>query len=146
MGKNPTIYYYCYDHNLPSGGQKHTYRHVDILNKNGFDAKVLHTAKNFRLTWFDNTTPVVSYQECVAKMNERRDFLVLPEDLGPRILDFPGRKVIFNKNIFHGFSAFGYEMRATYPTMTEVSLPPSPYPITTRSIWNLLTRACRFIE
>jgi hypothetical protein len=32
-----------------------------------------------------------------------RDYVVLPEDLGPKILRFAGRKVVFNKNLYHGF-------------------------------------------
>jgi glycosyltransferase involved in cell wall biosynthesis len=55
----PRIYYLCPDHSKASGGIKQIYRHVDILNKHGFNAYVLHATKNFKCTWFENCTPVV---------------------------------------------------------------------------------------
>jgi hypothetical protein len=34
-----------------------------------------------------------------------RDYLVLPEDLGPEILSYPGKKIIFSKNVYSGCRA-----------------------------------------
>jgi hypothetical protein len=44
-----------------------------------------------------------------------RDFIVLPEDLGQHILEFPGRKVIFNKNLYHGFTCYSDQSVTLYP-------------------------------
>lgn len=58
MNKNSHIFVLCPDDDRPYGGVKQVYRHVDILNKNGFSAFVLHQKKGFRCTWFDNTTRI----------------------------------------------------------------------------------------
>ena len=52
------IYYGCPDKDYPVGGIRVIYRHVDILNRHGFDAFVLHHYYPFRCTWFENTTRV----------------------------------------------------------------------------------------
>ena len=44
---NPQIFYLAYSHNRPTGGQKNTYRHVDILNELGYRAFIVHHEKNF---------------------------------------------------------------------------------------------------
>ena len=106
IDRPPKIFYFCYRHDRPAGGQKHTYRHVDILNKYGFDAAVFHPGDNYRLSWFANNTKVINADEFRQDFQPEYDFVVLPEDLGEKILRFPGRKIIFNKNVFHGFRAF----------------------------------------
>jgi glycosyltransferase involved in cell wall biosynthesis len=52
------IYFGCPDKDYPVGGIRAIYRHVDLLNRNGFDAFVLHHYYPFRCTWFANTTRV----------------------------------------------------------------------------------------
>ena len=104
---NRRYFYFCYDHNHPSGGQKHTYEHVDVLNEQGYEAAVVHSDAGFRLTWFENNTRVISQNELNSIFRPERDVMVLPEDLGARAAAFPGRKVIFNKNLYHGFRSFG---------------------------------------
>src|SRR6266542_5500719 len=99
------IFYFAYDHNRPSGGQKDTYQHVDILNRAGYEAYALHRTKGFRLGWFENSTAIVSDEWFWRRRDEERDIVVLPEDLGPAICSYPGHKVIFNKNLYHGFRA-----------------------------------------
>jgi glycosyltransferase involved in cell wall biosynthesis len=54
----PTVYFLTPDHNVPAGGIRVMYNHVDLLNKAGIEAAVLHQKKGFRCTWFDNTTRV----------------------------------------------------------------------------------------
>ena len=104
----PRIFYYCHRHQTPRGGQKHTYRHVDILTENGIEASVFHPGnESFRLTWFVNTTHVISESEFYKQVDPQKDFVVLPEDLGPELLNWPGKKIIFNKNVFDGFTCFG---------------------------------------
>lgn len=112
----PRIFYFSYRHNVPRGGQKHAYRHVDILSHHGMDAAIVHPGEEgFRLTWFENDTRVLSEAAFMRLVDPRKDLLVLPEDLGYQILSFPGRKVIFNKNIYSGFFAFGGPKNMGYP-------------------------------
>ena len=50
MNRNlPRIFVLCPDDNSPSGGNKILYRHVDILNRIGFDASALHQEKELSL-------------------------------------------------------------------------------------------------
>lgn len=113
----PRIFYFCYDHNRPTGGQKETYQHVDILNKCGFLAYALHTKEGFRLAWFENETRTIGQKGFEAIFDARRDYVVLPEDLGLKTSLFPGRKVIFNKNLYEGFATVGTECPAQYPAL-----------------------------
>lgn len=106
--QNPSrIFYVCYDHQLPLGGQKSTYQHVDALNRCGFEAAVVHGKRDYRLSWFDNETKVIAWDDFARQFEPARDFLVLPEDLGPKIAAYPGRKVIFNKGAYNGFASRG---------------------------------------
>lgn len=52
------LFFLSPDDNSPVGGIKVLYRHVDILNENGFQAAIVHTKKGFRCTWFENQTRV----------------------------------------------------------------------------------------
>jgi hypothetical protein len=111
----PQIFYYCYDHQYPTGGQKRTYKHVAILNRNGLPTFAWHREPGFRLQWFENDIPVVDAEGFARQFNKERDFLVLPEDLGWDILSYPGKKVIFNKNLYYGFDCFGRDVATCYP-------------------------------
>jgi hypothetical protein len=112
----PDIYYFAFSHDRPTGGNKHTYRHVDLLNEAGLRAVAFHADPGFqRYAWFDNDTPVVGPVEFARSFRPARDFLVLPEDLGARMLQFPGRKVVFNKNIYLGARALGRGPATTDP-------------------------------
>lgn len=91
------------------------YRHVDILNKHGYNAFVLHIQDGFRLTWFSNETKVVGLSEFKKMYDIERDFIACPEDLGNRILSFPGRKVIVNQNCYYGFYCFDFQKPQLYP-------------------------------
>jgi glycosyltransferase involved in cell wall biosynthesis len=115
----PKLFYYCYSHDKPTGGQKHTYRHVDVLNSCGYEAFVLHREKDYRLKWFENSTRVIDSEHFDRIFDAERDYLVLPEDLALKILDFPGRKVIFNKGIYNGFRSFGPAKPYLYPYLNK---------------------------
>jgi hypothetical protein len=41
------------------GGMRMLYRHVDILNGNGFSAYIVHSSPNFELDRFEYSTPVL---------------------------------------------------------------------------------------
>jgi len=70
-----TLFYVCPSSNSPWGGVRVIYRHVDILNKAGIPAWVVHDVPNFRCDWFDNSTKVVSLPLQVTD----EDVLVFPE-------------------------------------------------------------------
>lgn len=63
------IYFICPDLKTPSGGIKELYRQVDVLNKNGFKASVVHGNKHFRVNWFKNDTPIVWHSK-VDELNK----------------------------------------------------------------------------
>jgi glycosyltransferase involved in cell wall biosynthesis len=107
MSRSAKIFYHCYDTERRRGGQKSVYQHVDVLNQNGYEAFVVHSEAGYRIQWFDNNTRVISGTEFWRMFDPEYDYLVLPEDMGPRIMLFPGKKVVFNKNLFYGFSAIG---------------------------------------
>jgi glycosyltransferase involved in cell wall biosynthesis len=96
------IYLYCPDDNRPNGGIEKMYRQVDVLNRHGFDAVIVHLAEGFRCTWFENNTPVV-YARAVRPAPQ--DFIVAAEIYGPDVArTAPGiRKVIFNQNCYNTF-------------------------------------------
>jgi len=122
MSKRPTIYYWCPDYSSAVGGVKVMYRHVDILNRNGFNACILHRKKGFRCTWFENSTRV-SYIKKTRPVSS--DFLVIPEVYGSlyanpnerpkasrlffELFNTPAKKVIFNQNTYNTFSGHDFE-------------------------------------
>lgn len=118
----PTIFYRCHDHNRPTGGQKDTYQHVDVLNRNGCEAYVVHRDKGFRVTWFENATPVIDGATFIDMFNTDDDLLVLPEDLGPAISRYPGRKIIFNKNVYYGAEAMLGAAADPYRSIDVISM------------------------
>lgn len=111
----PVLYFHCYDHQRPAGGQKHTYSQVDALTQRGFAAYVVHGREDFRLRWFANQTPVLGPAEFARRYDPAIDLLVVPEDLGPQIRALPGRKVVFNKGVHSGFRALGLEADTPSP-------------------------------
>jgi hypothetical protein len=108
LNTTPKIYYYCYDLNVPTGGIKVLYQHVDILNKYGFPAFILHNEHGFRCTWFENSTPVVSVNELVILST---DYLVIPEEIFSKINKVARgmKKIVFNQGCYLTFSD-GYSL------------------------------------
>jgi|SRR5712664_227192 len=119
MTKKGRIYYLAGDASKASGGEKHTYDHVDILNAAGFEAYVLHSRPGYRHTWFDNNTPVIDYRSFWKVYDKASDYIVLPESFGHNIMRFPGKKIIFNKSLYIGFGSFGLFSCDTYPYLDE---------------------------
>jgi glycosyltransferase involved in cell wall biosynthesis len=101
-----TIYYLTPDHDVPSGGIRVIYRHVDALNAMSIPACVVHHTPEFRCTWFDNDTRVRSVGEVSLSPS---DVLVVPEWYGPGLgTDRPAlprgpRIVVFNQNVYGMF-------------------------------------------
>jgi glycosyltransferase involved in cell wall biosynthesis len=96
------IFFYCPDDNRPNGGVEKIYRHVDLLNRHGIAATVVHLAEGFRCSWFKNHTAIV-YARTVRPAPQ--DIIMAPEVFGPDIArTAPGiRKVIFNQNCYNTF-------------------------------------------
>lgn len=133
-----TIYYLCPDSNSPTGGIRVIYRHVDILNKHGLPAYVLHQKRRFRCTWFENDSRVAYTKFPLGSLASRvrdkirgftrsvvrtipivdgpaseigpDDLLVLPERLSLHL----GRigpdipKVILNQGVFLTFKGYSF--------------------------------------
>jgi len=125
------IYFICTDNKEPIGGVKQLYRQVDILNKNGFNAFIIHRKKGFRHKWFKNETKII-YNRTIyntidkilkkkqkpfkvlknyfrAKNDDPIDnngILVIPEIYGPYISELNKNieKVIFNQNCYYTFN------------------------------------------
>ncbi|MDX2195082.1 MAG: glycosyltransferase [Cytophagales bacterium] len=124
------IYYFAPDYNGPAGGIKVIYRHVDILNTHGINSCVLHGKRNFRCTWFENTTMVQCVHDVQIKAD---DVVIMPEifyhlladlriNIHEKIKNLIGhktdyfaakilwkstaKKVIFNQNAYHTFLDF----------------------------------------
>ena len=133
-----TVYYLCPEHKHPVGGVKVIYRHVDILNKHGIPAYVVHKTSGFRVSWFQNETPIVywrnsSLDRLSAKLRRRldaqavvdipirggphgrigaKDVLVIPENYGPGMANAYGRgikKVILNQNCYLTFKGYAWD-------------------------------------
>lgn len=113
--KQPKIFYFCFSDNQSSGGNKEIYRHVDILNKHNYQAFILHTAAGFKVTWFDHHTKIINLDKFKSLFDPETDFIVFPEDYGNDILCFPGKKIIFNQNVYYGFHIFSLQKPVSYP-------------------------------
>ena len=98
-----TVYYVAPDTDEPSGGMRVIYRHVDILNRSGIPAAVLHCRRGFRCTWFENNT-AVAYAPGLD-LDGGVDVLVLPEIYIDRVAEIaPGiPKIVFNQNAYLTF-------------------------------------------
>jgi len=122
MDRQNRIFYLCPDYSTPVGGVRVLYRHVDILNRNGFSAAILHRHKGFRCMWFENTTKV-SY---IGKTNfEASDYIVIPETYGSlygnsqqrpkarrhfwKMFNSPAGKIIFNQNSYNTFNRNSFQ-------------------------------------
>jgi hypothetical protein len=98
-----TLYYLCGSENVPYGGVRVAYRHVDILNDAGISASILHDIANFRCTWFENMTKVSWLPLEITDA----DVIVVPENRSSLLNTLaPGvPKVSFNQNAFYTFQS-----------------------------------------
>ncbi len=122
VSEHPTIYFLAPDLDVPVGGCRVIYRHVDILNAAGHRALALHRRSKFRYTWFNNDTLTTDLSVAVLK---RGDLLVVPE----RDVDLTWRlprgiaHVIFNQGIhltWHGNSEKINEHYSSHPDLAAV--------------------------
>ena len=112
--------------NLPSGAVKQTYRHVDILNSLGILACVAYQNPDFRCTWFENTTNVMSWNDIEMTAD---DYLVLGET-SPSVPPIAGAdrsaKVVLCQNPFQsvlGFDKNLWLIRQIYKEAAAVLCP-----------------------
>jgi glycosyltransferase involved in cell wall biosynthesis len=98
----PIVYYLAPSDDRPIGGIRVIYRHVDTLNALSIPARVVHSRKGFRCTWFDNDTRVTHSGAVVLRAD---DLLVIPEWYGPGLGARPPgvRVVVFNQRAYDTF-------------------------------------------
>lgn len=99
------VVYVVPDVTEPSGGVRAMYRHAELAQRTGFDAKVWHFAEGFQTGWFSSTAQVISGETCELGPD---DVLVVPEVM---VLDgfdpAPGvRKVVYNQNHYYTYDNF----------------------------------------
>lgn len=76
MNDKRRIFFLCGDDDVPIGGNKKIYELVDVLNKYGFKAYVMHSSWGYRFTWFKNNTPIV-----YPSWNMKEKFRIFKRDL-----------------------------------------------------------------
>jgi hypothetical protein len=98
----PRIYYLCPDTNVPTGGIRTMYRHVDVLNSAGLPSAIVHSRAGFACSWFDHDTAVTPASSVRLGHN---DVVMVPEFYDHRLLSLPTavRIVIFNQNTYRTF-------------------------------------------
>lgn len=126
----PVIYYLAPDFDIPSWGNGVLYNHVDLLNKNGIPAAILHHRKPFRYSWFHSSTHIEYLDDRSLNIKEN-DYLIVPEvnvkDEIPQKIKC--RKILFIQNVFiiltrldkaYNFNDLGYERSiVTMPHMKK---------------------------
>ena len=113
----PAIYIFCPDIPHPMGGVRMLYRHVDILNANGFDAAIVHSTRGFGIDWFEHSTHVLH-----GPMKLKTDDIAVFSEIGGlKIADSfaANRKVIFNQNAYYTFARYPLEGRVKTPYLHQ---------------------------
>lgn len=99
------------DSNIPSGGAKQAYRHIDVLNQLGIDACFAHPTPDFRYTWFDNKT-VTMHTDDVELTGD--DFIIYGELVHevPRVKGWDRcGQVILCQNDYNALGGFKLDLR-----------------------------------
>jgi glycosyltransferase involved in cell wall biosynthesis len=60
------------DLSIPSGGIKQIYRHAELLQRAGIEARVLHTQRGFVCDWFEHRAPLAYLGETLPRGARRR--------------------------------------------------------------------------
>jgi glycosyltransferase involved in cell wall biosynthesis len=92
---------------VPVGGVKMLYRHVDVLNKHGFAASIVLTPGERRYQWCNNATPIRYPTEPFLTCS---DILVVPEVFGPNVakLGRGVKKVVYNQSAYLTFLGYPF--------------------------------------
>ena len=72
------IYFICPNNDHATGGVKQIYRQVAYLNKNGYNAYILHKKIGKKDKWFDINVPIVYSPYIFAKLK----YLYLEKSIG----------------------------------------------------------------
>jgi hypothetical protein len=98
----PTIYYLCPDSDVPRGGIRTIYRHVDALNSAGIRAAVVHSRNGFACSWFNHQSVTVGAKSVILTP---ADVLVVPEFYAGNLSELPlGLPlVVLNQNAYRTF-------------------------------------------
>lgn len=101
------ILYVNEDYELPSGGVRAIYRHVELLRSAGIEAFVVHQRSGFRLTWFESNAPVL-YLDQLSDINSD-DCVVIPETFDERQFSaLNGARLFLNlQNHYYLFRGLG---------------------------------------
>jgi glycosyltransferase involved in cell wall biosynthesis len=102
------IWVLCPDNDEPVGGIRKLYRLVDVLNRNGWQSSIIHRKRDFRCSWFENSTQTIYWDDADIELT---DILVLPEIFGPHLARLaPGTpKVLFNQNSYYTFCGYSLD-------------------------------------
>jgi len=109
----PTIYVFAPDLAHPLGGMRMLYRHVDILNANGFQSYIVQSSRDFKIDWFGYSTPVLH-----GRMDMKDDDIAVFSEIGGlKIAEWAAgkRKVIFNQNAYYTFVRYPLEGKVKSP-------------------------------
>jgi Glycosyl transferases group 1 len=113
------VYYICpVNDQTPIGGVLVLYRHVDVLNRAGVPAKIVHGVAGFRCRWFENETPIAYPPFEVTD----EDLLVVPEVVNPLLGRIAPRvpRVSLNQNAYLTFSGLPLEVNHSYRTSSDL--------------------------
>jgi len=65
------LFFWVPDDSTPRGGIKQVYRHVEILERAGIEARVLHTQLGFTCTWFEHRARMAYLGESLPRRTHR---------------------------------------------------------------------------
>jgi glycosyltransferase involved in cell wall biosynthesis len=115
----PTVYFLTPDYNIPAGGVRVMYRHVDLLNEAGIDAAVLHQGKGFRCTWFDNTTRVTDIRSSAVGPDDTLVVCELDVDIVAE-LQQPIRHLVLNQSGYLTWAQRGNDVAKHYASSADL--------------------------
>ena len=113
------IYYFVPNHAEASWGIGMLYQHVEMLNRNGTDAMILHEKRHLKLRWMTSKVPAISIK--LGKFRPQpRDILVVPEFCAdkPEFRELNCRRIVFVQGSFlmikgmrevNDYQTLGYE-------------------------------------
>jgi glycosyltransferase involved in cell wall biosynthesis len=116
----PRVYFCAPDYDVPSGGIRVVYRHVDLLNAAGIDAAVLHRSSDFRCSWFENETQVVGSDDILVRP---RDLVIVSELAIGLLRELPAghRFVVFNQNPYLTWQRVDYHEVDSYASSPDLA-------------------------
>lgn len=99
------IYYLVTDNPHPSWGVGTIYYHVEILQRLGYKAFIVHNEKGFKIDWLSVKVPILYYSQVKFK---ETDIIVVPEVMAATYdySKIEGKKVLFVQGLsllFHEF-------------------------------------------